>query len=166
MSNSTLTLIYAQRVGAVDRIISLLRRRGFPISGITLERTHQPGIGRMTVAIGISSAAEQVARHLERLADVVQVTRSAPDEALEREFVLARVRCSGRQQAEIMTFLTAFSARALHVGDEEIVVEATGAPDDIDALLAGLEPYGIEESARTNPVALRRTSTITQRKSA
>ncbi|GAC1643441.1 MAG: acetolactate synthase small subunit [Chloroflexota bacterium] len=166
MSKRTLTLNYAQRAGAVDRIISLLRRRGFPIAGMTLERTHLPGVGRMTVVVGIPTALEQVTRHLERLADVIEVSASEPDDAVQREFVLARVRCSEEQQPHVMNLLTAFTARALHVGPDEIVVEATGTAEEIDALFTQLEPYGIEESARTNPVALRRASTDVQRKSA
>ena len=166
MSRRTLTLIYLQRVGAVDRIISLLRRRGFPIAGMTLERTHQPGVGRMTVVVGVPSAVEQVTRHLQRLADVLEVMASGPDEAVEREFVLVRVRCVEEQQPDLMALLTAFDARALHVDGDVVVVESSGTGEEIDALFAGLEPFGIEESARTNPVALRRASADNGRKSA
>ena len=46
MTEATLAILYNQRVGAVDRIFSLLRRRDYPVGGITLERTHRPEIGQ------------------------------------------------------------------------------------------------------------------------
>ena len=154
MTRQMLTLVYVERFGAVDRIVSLLRRRGFPIAGIALERTHEPGIGRMSVAVSGDAALEQVARHLERLPDVRGVTVAGREECVEREFALLRVRCTPEHEAEVTSILAAFDARPLSTSADSLVVEVSGSCDDLDALFARLEPYGIEESARTNPMAL------------
>lgn len=157
MTQPALTVHFTDRVGSLDRILSLLRRRGFPLSGITLERTHQPGIRRMTVGVNLESALPQVRRHLARLPDVISV--SVADETdMHREYAMARVRCTPDQRAEIFPLLDAFDARPLSVTAGHILIEATGFGPQLDALFAALETYGIEESARTSPMALRRQS--------
>ena len=158
MTDSTLTLHFTKRFGAADRIMSLLRRRGFPISGITLERTHQDEVGRMTVAVQNAAAVEQVSRHLRKLPDVLEVFAATDEDSVRREYTLARVRCTPQQRAEVVALLSAFEARVVSITAEQVVLEATGSGAKLDALFAELTPYGIEESARTSPVALRRVS--------
>ncbi len=154
MTHPALTVHFADRTGSADRILSLLRRRGFPLGGITLERTHEPGIRRMTVGVSQESAIPQVRRHLSRLPDVVSV-QVADGEAMHREYAMARVRCTPEQRAEIVSLLGAFGGRPLSFGADTVVLEATGFAQQLDALFAALQVYGIEESARTSPIALR-----------
>ena len=154
MPDATLTLLFTQRVGACDRIISLLRRRGFPISGITLERTHRPEIGRMTVAVTEPQAVAQVSRHLSRLPDVVEVM-SADEDVVRREYALVRLRCSPEEQPEVLSLLSSFDARVLSTNEEHLLVEAAGRSDELDALFTELSLHGIEESARTSPISMK-----------
>ena len=100
MSESTLTLRFAEGTGAVDRIIGLLRRRGFPIAGMTLERTHADGVGRMTVVVDGEDHIEQVTRHLRRLPDVLEVTNAGAG-TIQREYALARVHCTASQRSDL-----------------------------------------------------------------
>lgn len=158
MPDSTLAVIYEQKVGAVDRILSLLRRRGFPVEGITLERTHRPDRGRMTVTVGGPEALEQIERHLSRLNDVVTVGGSH-ENTVQREYALARVACNSRQRAEVVPILNAFHATALRITDEHVVVEASGTRDHLDDLFTALAPYGIEDLARTSIIAVASTPT-------
>jgi acetolactate synthase-1/3 small subunit len=158
MPESTLTLLYSHRTGALDRIVSLLRRRGFPIGGMTVERTHQADVGRMTVVVRQPRALAQVSRHLQRLPDVLEVTTSDDEEAVRREYALARVRCTPQQQDEVRALLKKRGARVLRVTPEGMVVEAAGSGEELDALFAELASYGIDESARTSPMALRLVS--------
>lgn len=151
------TVHFTQRVGAIDRIISMLRRRGFPIAGMTLERTHNPEIGRMTIVVEQEVAAEQIRRHLNKIADVLQV-RTGDDDAVRREYALIRIRCEPHQRAEVVALLSTFAGRAISMTTNHCVIEAAGNPLTLGRLFEVLAPYGIEESARTNPMALQRTT--------
>ena len=153
MTESTLTLRFSEGTGALDRIIGLLRRRGFPIAGMTLERTHADGVGRMTVVVDGHDHMEQVARHLRRLPDVLEVT-NADEGTIQREYALARVHCTPSQRADLETLIHGHGGRVISTGDEYLAVEVSGRRDDLDAMFADLATYGIEESARTNPMAL------------
>src|SRR4051794_38602678 len=158
MLESTLTIHFHQRFGAFDRIISLLRRRGFPIAGMTIERTHRQDLSRMTVTVGDERCAEQVLRHLAKLPDVAEVTLTVEGEAVQREYAMARVHCAPEQESEVRVILTKHNARTVAAADGALVVEASGPRHEIDNLFADLTPYGIEESARTSPIALHHTS--------
>lgn len=153
MSEATLTLRYAEGPGAVDRIIGLLRRRGFPIAGMTLERTHADGVGRMTVVVDGPGHVEQVTRHLRRLPDVLEVTNAGAG-TIQREFALARVHCAPDQRSELEAVIQRYGGKVISAGDDYLAVEASGQHDELDAMFSELVPYGIEESARTNPMAL------------
>ncbi len=157
-ASPAITLLFTQRTGALDRIISLLRRRGFPIAGMTVERTHQADVGRMTVVVEHPKALAQVSRHLQKLPDVLEVTTAADGDAVQREYALARIQCRPAQRAEVMALLSAYGARAVSMTSDYVVVEASGPGTELDALFAELASYGIEESARTSPMALRRVS--------
>jgi acetolactate synthase-1/3 small subunit len=159
MPEPALTVLFSQRNGALDRIISLLRRRGFPIDGVTVERTHRADIGRMTIVVA-PEAAEQVSRHLRRLPDVLEVNQAGETDAVQREFALIRIRCAPAQRPEIMALLAAFDARAISVTADHMVIEAAGRGTTLDALCSELARYGIDEAARTNPIALHRISPV------
>ena len=157
MPEPTLTVLFNERVGALDRIVSLLRRRGFPVQSMSLERTHRADVRRMSVAVRQSSALQQISRHLTRLPDVVEVTLS-DGEAIHREYALLRLRCSLPEQAEVLETLAPFDARAVATTANHMVIEAIGGAEQIDALLDALSAYEIEDAARTGPIALQRTS--------
>lgn len=154
METATLTVHFVRRHGAFDRITSLLRRRGFPISGATRERTHRDDVDRMTVVVGDVRAAEQVRRHLAKLPDVIEVGLSDEKGGVQREYVLLRLRCSGTSLAELEKCLDRHGARVLAATQDHLVIEASGRRAAIDKLFADLEPYEIEESARTHSIAM------------
>lgn len=159
MTDAAMTLLFSQRVGALDRIISLIRRRSFPIHGLSVERTQREDIGRMTVIVERRDALEQMRRQLIRLPDVLEVSMPEEDNSVRREYTMLRVRCAPEQRAEVNTLLTAFDARVVSTTEDYLVVEAAGDGGALDALHAELAPHGIEESARTSSIVLSRTST-------
>ncbi|MGH2443865.1 MAG: acetolactate synthase small subunit [Chloroflexota bacterium] len=153
-SESVVTVHFTQRFGAVDRIISMLRRRGFPINGLTLERTHDREVGRMTVVVESPGQVEQVSRHLSKLPDVRDVDTGDAD-AVRREYALVRIRCTPQQRSEVLALLSTVAGRPISMTAGDLVLEAAGGSVTLDRLFAALAPYGIQESARTNPMSLR-----------
>lgn len=151
--SESLTVLYTARPGAMDRVMSLLRRRAFPIEGLTLERTRDRDIGRMTVTVERADAVEQVCRQLRKLPDVLDVSVGAP--ATCREYVLLRVCCTGAQRQLIAVHLQTAGGRIVGQTPGHLVVEAAGTSAALDALIVALDRFGIDEMARTASVALR-----------
>jgi acetolactate synthase small subunit len=158
MADATITVHFQQRAGAFDRIASLLRRRGFPITGITVERTHRQDIGRMTVGVGAREAIEQVRLHLAKLADVIDVRANSAESSVQREYALVRVGCDAAHQPEVQSALAPYTARVVAATPAGVVIEASGTRHSMDDLFADLAVFGIEESARTNVIALSHTA--------
>jgi acetolactate synthase-1/3 small subunit len=148
-----LTVLYATRPGATDRVMSLLRRRAFPIGGLTLERTRDRDISRMTVTVERPDAVEQVCRHLRKLPDVLDVSTGAA--GICREYALMRVCCTGVQRQAVAVHLRTAGGRIVGETPGHLVVEAAGTPAELDALIVELDRFGIDEMARTASVALR-----------
>lgn len=154
MTDATVTVHFQQRFGAFDRISSLLRRRGFPIAGITVERTQRDDVGRMSVGVRGEAAIEQVRRHLEKLPDVLEVQVHLEGSSVRREYALVRLRRDPGREDAVLAVLAEHGARVVNSSATELVAEASGSHPAMDTLFAALAPYGIEECARTNTIAL------------
>jgi acetolactate synthase-1/3 small subunit len=107
----------------------------------------------MTVVVDGHDHMEQVARHLRRLPDVMEVTRAGVG-TIQREYALARVHCTPEQRSDLEAVIGRHGGRIISTGSDFLAVEVSGRRDDLDAMFSELVPYGIEESARTNPMAL------------
>jgi acetolactate synthase-1/3 small subunit len=73
-----------------------------------------------------------------------------------RELALIKVKAAPGSRSEIMELVNVFRARVVDVGAASLTVEITGPEDKVNSLVGLLQPYGIEEMARTGRVAMVR----------
>jgi acetolactate synthase-1/3 small subunit len=93
---------------------------------------------------------------------VLKVDELGPDEAVERELALIKVRVVPGLRAQLLDVAAAFRANVVDLGQQTLVLEAVCAPGKLDSLLAKLEPHGSCELVRTGQIAIGRGgSTIT-----
>ncbi|MGE5598433.1 MAG: acetolactate synthase small subunit, partial [Bacteroidota bacterium] len=59
-------------------------------------------------------------------------------------------------RTEILPIVDIFRGKVVDVSDKALIVEATGAPDKVEALIALLKPYGLKELVRTGRIAMMR----------
>ena len=74
-----------------------------------------------------------------------QDRRADEDNSVSRELALIKVRADAATRGQIIEAVNLFRAKVVDVSAESLVVEATGTPGKLEALLALLEPYGIRE---------------------
>ena len=74
----TLVALVRDRPAALDRAVSLFRRRGFTVEQLLLTRTEQPGVNRITVDVDAENI-DQLVEQLRRLVDVLTVRRLGGD---------------------------------------------------------------------------------------
>lgn len=145
--------------GVLNRVASLFRRRGFNIESLTVGRTHEPGVSRMTIVVhGDDRMGRLVAANLYKLVDVVRVDDITHEAAVIRGLTLVRVRATAAQRDQITQVCEAHGARVADVAHTTMVVEATGDEQAVGALVALLEPFGIEELAQTGTIVMTRGS--------
>ncbi|HXN56196.1 MAG TPA: acetolactate synthase small subunit [Myxococcales bacterium] len=143
------------RPGALNRIVSLFRRRTYNIDSLTVGRTERPQISRITLVVHIDEgAAARLAANLYKLLDVLEVQDVTSTPVVVRE--LAFIKLPAKARGEVMQLCEVFRARIVDLGPESLTVETTGAQDKIDGLIEALAPLGILELVRTGAVAITR----------
>jgi acetolactate synthase-1/3 small subunit len=144
--------------GVLHSISNMFRRRGFNIESITVGRTEQEDLSRMTITVkGDEKTLEQVVKQMNKLIDVVKVSRLEPENIVTRELALIKVNIpDNKSRSDVINCVDVFRGRVVDVAPETLTIEITGTPDKIDAFLNLMRTYGIMELARTGLTALSR----------
>jgi acetolactate synthase I/III small subunit len=153
----TISVLVEDKPGVLTRVAGLFAARGFNIDSLAVGPTHEPGLSRMTIVVNVEKKPlEQVTKQLNKLINVIKILELEPGGAVERELMLLKVRAEGESRARIMEIADVFRVRVLDVTHETLTIEATGAPEKLEALTALLEDFGVVELVRTGRVALAR----------
>ena len=165
MSKHTLSVLVENKPGVLARIASLFSRRGFNIDSLAVGPTEHPDISRMTIVVSVEDLPlEQVTKQLNKLINVIKIVELDPEQSVQRELLLVKVRADAAQRGHVLELVQMFRARVVDVSAESLTVEATGTADKLTALLRMLEPYGIKEIAQSGLLAIGRGGkSITER---
>lgn len=155
----TLSVHVENSPGALTRITSMFRRRGFNIESLAVGPTERHDVSRITLRVDCAEhALEQIEKQIHKLVNVLRVTELVPQESVERELALIKVSAPPARRAELLTLAEAFSARVSDLGPDAIVFEITGAPHEVDSFEELVRPHGVKELVRTGRVGLGRAS--------
>jgi acetolactate synthase-1/3 small subunit len=159
----TIVVLAENKDGVLARISSLLTARGYALESLTVGTSQDPTVARLTMVVrGDEALIEKMLKHLRRLIDVLKVTNLTDVDHVDRELLLVRVRAPAADRAEIGRLSEIFRARIVDVSPTAYMLEATGERAKLDALLAALRPFGIDEIARTGKLALARAMTVSR----
>ena len=119
--------------------------------------TELPDVSRMTVVVDVDALPlEQVTKQLNKLVEVLKVVEIEPQNSIQRQIVLVKVRCDTATRGQIIEIAQLFRGKVVDVTPEAMSIEATGNSEKIRDFLALLEPYGIKELVQSGIVALGR----------
>ena len=159
MNKRILPLLVENTSGVLSRVAGLFSRRGYNIESLTVGETTNPKYSRMTiVAIGDELILEQITKQLAKLVDVVDIKVLEPEESVNRELVLVKVRVEGEQRQSVITMAGVFRGKVVDVGRDSLIIELTGQQSKLDAFIRLLKDYEILELARTGITGLSRGS--------
>jgi acetolactate synthase-1/3 small subunit len=162
MSKPTLHTFIAyveDRPGVLNRMTSLLRRRNYNIISLTVGRSEQEGVSRMTIVLEADDdAARRIEANLYKLVNVLRIEDATNASTVARELALIKVRTDASTRSEVMRLCDVFRARVVDVGPEALVAEITGAAEKIEGLVDVLRPFGVLEMVRTGAVAMLRSA--------
>lgn len=156
--NHIISIIVENKPGVLYTVSNLFRCRGFNIDNISVGPTEELGLARMTIMVkGNDRTIEQVVKQLNKLIDVVKVTRLDPEHIVTRELALIKVNAlNTKARSDIINYAEIFRARVVDVSSESLMMEITGTSEKIDAFLCLMKPFGIREVARTGITSLSR----------
>ena len=157
MAKHTLIAYVEDVPGVLNRIASLFRRRNFNIDSLTVGRTEQPGVSRLTVVVDATEAGARIVEaNLYKLVNVLRVDDLTHKPSLMRELALVKVKVTTQTRSEVLQLTEVFRARVVDVDEATIVIEVTGTPEKIGKFELVLRPYGVVEIVRTGSVAMAR----------
>ncbi len=153
----TVVALLEDEPGALNRVVSLFRARGFNISSMTVGPTETPHLSRLTLVVDADeSILEQITKQLYKVVEVLKVSDLSEDKVVVRELALIKVSCNSQTRAEIMQMADIYRAKIVDVALDSVIVECTGEEDKIDSLISLLRRFGIKEICRTGRVAMLR----------
>jgi len=150
--------IVEHKPGVLYSVANMFRRRNFNIESIAVGPTEQSDLARMTITVkGDEKLIEQVIKQLNKLIDVVKVSRLDPASIVSREMALVKISApAAKARTDVINYANIFRARVVDVSTESLMVEITGGSDKIDAFIDLMKPFGVKEVARTGITALSR----------
>src|ERR1700761_8209332 len=109
-----ISLLMENKPGALMRVTGLLSARGYNIESLTVARTLDPELSRMSIVVDVEpSQCAQVIKQINKLINVLQATDLTEAPAVRRELVLVRVRSTKEDRAAILKEAEIFGARAV-----------------------------------------------------
>jgi len=154
-----LSLLVEDKPGLLTRVAGLFARRGFNIESLAVGKTEIPGLSRITVVVDVEGQPlEQVTKQLNKLINVLKIVELDPEQSVQREHMLIKVRVDNATRSQILEAANLFRARVVDVVTDALVIEVTGDTAKTRALLKVLEPYGVKEIAQSGLLAIGRGS--------
>lgn len=162
MMRHVLTVLVENHSGVLVRVAGLFSRRGYNIDSLSVGRTENPHISRMTIVVeGDDLIVEQVTKQLNKLVDIIKIQDISSDEFVDRELILVKVGADAAMRSEIIQIVDIFRARIVDIGVKTLMIECTGTEGKINAVIDSLRPFGIKEIVRTGKVAMLRGQKFT-----
>ena len=153
----TLSVLVENKSGVLARIAGVFSARGFNIESLTVARTPDPLLSRITMVVEVEDRIrEQVLKQLNKQVNVVQVLDFSRMPSVQRELALIKVHLPHEQRSRLLQEAEIFRARVVDTHPGSITLEVTGDGDKLKALLQVLEHYGRVDMVRSGAVALPR----------
>lgn len=159
MNKFVIAVYVDNKFGVLTRVTSMFTRRGFNIDALTVGETESPEYSRITICMsGNGYARDQMINQLRKLYNVKKVELLEPDDSINRELMLIKVKNNPNNRQDIMTAVNIFRSKIIDYSSDALCIEITGESTKIDAFVEIMRAYDIIEMCRTGVVALERGS--------
>ncbi|MDD5156167.1 MAG: acetolactate synthase small subunit [Candidatus Omnitrophica bacterium] len=152
----TISVLVENKFGVLARIAGLFSARGYNIASLAVSETQDPTISCMTIVVEAEDEKilEQIKKQLNKLIDVIRIIDFTKKEHAERELILVKVKCSGKDKANLESLLKKYVAKVIQHKEGICIIEAVDRQEQIRQLLEALSQFGIEELIRTGKIAM------------
>jgi acetolactate synthase-1/3 small subunit len=150
-----ISLLLENKPGALMRVTGLLSQRGYNIESLTVARTLDPQLSRMTIAVDVDSTQrQQVIKQMNKLINVLQDTDLTDLPAVVRELVLVRIRMPLESRTAVLKEAEIFGGRVVDSSTEGFAIEVTGDPEKLGEFIDVMGSYGEIEVTRSGALAI------------
>ena len=165
MDKHTISVLVENRFGVLARVAGLFSGRGYNITSLTVNETHDPKVSKMTIVTsGDEAVLEQIDKQLNKLIDVIKVTDLTGRKFIERELALLKVSTeNSERRADLIQITEIFGGKIVVVNKQELGIEIHGSADKIDNFIELVNEFGIVEISRSGRVAITREQGATEK---
>jgi len=150
-----ISLLVENKPGSLMRITGVLSARGYNIESLTVARTLDPQLSRMTIAVDVDAALrQQVVKQMNKLVNVLQATDLTESPAVSREMVLVRIRTTQESRTAVLKEAEIFRGRVVDSSTDGFAIEVTGDPEKLDEFVDVMRSYGEIDVTRSGVVAV------------
>lgn len=151
----TISILLENKPGALLRVTGVLSARGYNIDALTVAKTEDPELSRMTITVDVEERQRaQVIKQMNKLVNVLQATDMSETPSVVREMVLLRVRCQQEQRTAVLKEAEIFQTRVIDSSVDGFAIEATGVAEKLDEFIDVMRSYGDCEVSRSGAVAM------------
>jgi acetolactate synthase I/III small subunit len=150
-----ISVLLENKPGALMRVTGLLSQRGYNIESLTVARTADPALSRMTIVVEVDPALQQqVIKQMNRLINVLQATDMTSSPSVARELVLVRIRMPQESRAAVLKEAEIFGGRVVDSSTGGFAIEATGDPEKLNEFIDVMRSYGELDVTRSGALAI------------
>ena len=153
----TISALVTNKSGVLTKISGLFSRRGFNIESLSVCKTEDPLLSRMTIVLnGDDYTLGQMVKQMDKLVEVKKIMPAAENESIYRELLLIKVSAAPELRNQIVEIKEIYKAKVVDLSPNSMILELTGEPNKLDGFIRVIQPYGILEMARTGVTAITR----------
>lgn len=150
-----ISLLLENKPGALMRVTGLLSQRGYNIESLTVARTLDPLLSRMTIVVDVEGALRpQVIKQMNRLINVLQASDLTDQPAVTRELLLLRIRTAMESRTAVLKEAEIFAGRVVDSSTDGYAIEVTGDPEKLNEFVDVMRAYGEIDVTRSGPLAI------------
>ncbi len=150
-----ISLLLENKPGALMRVTGVIGQRGYNIESLTVARTLDPELSRMTIVVDVESQQrQQVIKQMNKLINVLQATDLTESPSVIRELVMVRIRTVQESRTAVLKEAEIFGARVVDSSVEGFVIEVTGDPEKLGEFVDVMRSYGEIDVTRSGALAI------------
>src|SRR5688572_30515734 len=156
----TITVYTENQIGLLNRIAIIFSRRKINIDSLNTSPSEVESVHRFTIVINeTEEVVRKLCRQIEKQVEVLKAYYNTTDEIVWQELALYKVSTDEiAEKVKVERLLRQYGARAVVIRKDYTVFETTGHREEINKLIAVLEPYGLIEFVRSARVAIIKAS--------
>ncbi len=150
-----ISVLLENKPGALLRVTGLLSARGYNIESLTVARTVDPELSRMTIVVDVDDQLRaQVIKQMNKLVNVLQASEMTNDGSVCREMILLHTRPTHQDRAAVLKEAEIFGARVVDSNTDGFALEVTGDTGTLEEFIEVMKSYGEIEVTRSGAVAV------------
>ncbi len=151
----TISMLVANKPGVLVRCTQVFARRGFNIDALVVSPSVNPKFSRMTItASGNPETLDQIIKQTAKLIDVIHCGEHTRQDAIDREYMLLKVKGGSPSQRSVIRKLVKPHAHILDDSNGALIIGQTGTTEELDALEEKLKKFGIVEMVRSGKLVM------------